>query len=364
MTIEQAKVPKQHGHTRIPLSPVQRLSLPWVRAASALGLLEAYASLRRRMVKWSACILVYHRVGNNYEFPSDVGLTTTKDFEKQIRYLRRRYELISLGELGRALHEGASIPANAAVLTFDDGYRDSYLNAFPILKRYGVPATIFLATGHIDSGTPFWWDRVDYALHNTALEKVESDQLGTYHFKNTTERWLAARTIRGRLRDLLDSEKNLAIEELVKRLGVDMPSTLGRQMILSWGEVREMAKDGIAFGAHTVNHPTLIGLPLEQARKEIVGSQRRIEENIDQPANTFAYPDGRPENVTDGIKSILRENRFVCAVCATATRFVSLSTDPYELSRISPRWNFSTFHLSISGAYPDLMAVMSRVRRG
>jgi peptidoglycan/xylan/chitin deacetylase (PgdA/CDA1 family) len=142
-----------------------------------------------------------------------------------------------------------------------------------------------------------------------------------------------------------------------------MPSTLSREMILSWTEIREMAKNGVTFGAHTVNHPTLIGLPLEQARREIVDSQRRIEENISQPADTFSYPDGRLGNINADIKAILRENRFVCAVYAIPTRFVSPGTDPYELGRVSPRWDFSTFHLSITGVYPDLVAIRSRLRR-
>lgn len=352
------------GHTQTPLSLGQRLSLPFVRAASTMGLLDGYRLLRRRLVKWSACILVYHRVGDTCEFPSDVGLTTTDDFERHLIYLRRRYKLMSLSELGSAIATGATVPADAAVITFDDGYRDNYLNAYPLLKKHGVPATIFLATGHVDNGTPYWWDRIDYAVQNTTREELELEQLGTYHFKSTTERWLAARTIRGRLKDLTENEKNSAIEGLVRRLGVDIPSALARQMILTWDEVREMAKNGIAFGAHTVNHPTLIGLPLEQARREIVDSQRRIEERTDTPAITFAYPDGRPANINNDIKSILRENRFVCAVCATPSRLVSPGTDPYELGRVSPRWNFSTFHLSVSGVYPDLMALRSRVRRG
>jgi peptidoglycan/xylan/chitin deacetylase (PgdA/CDA1 family) len=125
-----------------------------------------------------------------------------------------------------------------------------------------------------------------------------------------------------------------------------------------------MAKNGISFGSHTVNHPTLIGLPLEQTRQEIVNSQKRIEENVDQPANTFAYPDGRLGNINDGIKAILRENGFVCAVYATPNKLVSPGTDPYGLGRISPKWDFTTFHLSVSGLYPDLTAMIGRLRRG
>jgi peptidoglycan/xylan/chitin deacetylase (PgdA/CDA1 family) len=237
------------------------------------------------------------------------------------------------------------------------------LLAYPILKRYGVPATIFLATGHIDSGIPFWWDRVSCAVHHSDREDLDLAPFGTYHFQSTTERWLAARAIREGLKDLPDSQKNSVIEELVSQLGADMPFSLARDMFLSWDEVREMSQNGIDFGAHTVNHPTLVGMPLEQAREEIVGSKRRIQENLDRPAHTFCYPDGRRSNINDHIKAILRENGFVCAVYGNPDALVPRGTDPYEMGRLSPRWDFSTFQLTVCGLYPDLMALRRRLRK-
>lgn len=352
----------EQAHLAAPLRLGQRLSLPFVRVSSRLGLLDAYGFLRRHLAKPSARIIAYHRVGSTYEFPSDVPMIGPQAFEKQVAYLSRRYRVISLRELGSALNSGASIPAKTAVITFDDGYRDNYLKAYPILKKYGVPATIFLSTGHIDSGAPFWWDRVSYVVAQTPREQLELGQLGTYHFQTTTERWLVARSIREVVKELPDDEKNLVIGQLVSHLGVDMPRSLTKELFLSWDEVREMSQNGIDFGAHTVNHPTLIGIPLERAREEIVGSQRRIQDNLDRLADTFAYPDGRLSTVNDGIKAILRENGFVCAVYGNPDALVSLGTDPYEMGRLSPRWDFSTFHLSVSGLYPDLMALRRRLR--
>jgi peptidoglycan/xylan/chitin deacetylase (PgdA/CDA1 family) len=156
----------------------------------------------------------------------------------------------------------------------------------------------------------------------------------------------------------------MAIEELVRKLGVDVPKTMAREMILTWDEVEEMAKNGVAFGSHTVHHPTLIGLPLEQARQEIIDSKRRIEEKLDQPANSFSYPDGREANISDGIRAILSDNGFVCAVYAEPNRLVSPGADPYGLARVSPKWDFTTFRLSVSGVYPDWASITSRLGRG
>ncbi len=358
----QSARPDQPGHPHIPLGLGQSLGLSMAGVAGALGFIDAYALLRRRLVKWSVCILSYHRVGTDTQLPTDVPLTTPADFEKQVVYLLRRYRLMSLAAVGNAICKGTGIPRNAAVITFDDGYRDNYLHAYPILRKYSVPATVFLATAHIDEGTPFWWDRVSYAIHSTAKEKLELDRLGTYHFRTTADRWLAVRSLDIRLKQLLDHEKNLAIEELVRRLAADVPKTMAREMILTWDEVREMAKNGISFGSHTVHHPTLIGLPLEQTRQEIVDSKKRIEEQVDQPVDTFAYPDGRQGNISDGIKAVLSQSGYVCAVYALPNKLVSPGADPYALARVSPKWDFTTFRLSVSGLHPDLASVISRMR--
>ena len=197
-------------------------------------MLKAYGSLRDHLTGPAVRILAYHRVNPRYEFPSDVPLASPEDFEEEIRYLTRKYRVIPLMELCRNLTNRDRIPSDAVVITFDDGYRDNYRYAYPILRKYGVPATIFLATGHIDSGTPFWWDRLGYAVHKTAQERLSLNGLGAYSLKTDRERTVALRTISARLKELPDDEKNMVIEELVRRAGLDAPLELGREMVLSW----------------------------------------------------------------------------------------------------------------------------------
>ena len=120
---------KPQGNPRVPLRFGQRLSLPFIHALSVSGLLDAYGFLRRHVAEPSACIVAYHRVGSTYEFPSDVPMIGSPDFERQIVYLCRRYRVIPLRELGSALIRHTSMPAKTAVVTFDDGYRDNYAKA-------------------------------------------------------------------------------------------------------------------------------------------------------------------------------------------------------------------------------------------
>lgn len=93
-----------------------------------------------------AVILMYHSVGNNGVFFT----VDASEFQKQMDYLSENgYSVISLSELIKDLNNGTKVPKKCAVLTFDDGYQDNYENAFPILRKHGFPATIFVATGFI-----------------------------------------------------------------------------------------------------------------------------------------------------------------------------------------------------------------------
>ncbi len=363
MTSAASARPPKPGQPRVPLRAGQRWGLRLAGAAGALGAIDAYRMLRRRLVKWSACILSYHRVGPGTEVPSDAPLTTPEDFEQQVLYLRRRHQVWPLSRLGRAIREAQEIPHNVAVITFDDGYRDNYRHAYPILKKHDVPATIFLATSHVDEGRPFWWDRLTCAVLTTAAARLQSDRLGSYDLSTEAARWAALAAMDVPLKQMRDHEKNEAIEELVRQLGADVPPATARDMILTWDDVREMAAGGVAFGSHTVHHPTLIGLPLEQARREIADSRKRIEEQVGQPCDTFAYPDGREGNISADIKAILAECGYLCAVYLLPNRLVGPGADPYGLPRVSPKWDFTTFRLGVSGLYPDLASMLHRTRK-
>ncbi len=338
----------------------QRLATPIIWAANHLGMLDVYSSLRGRLVGLQVPILLYHRVGGA-KYPWIHPSITPRDFEHQLIYLCQRYEVLSLDKIGRYIQERKPLPQKAAVVSFDDGYKDNYTCAYPILKKYNVPATIFLATGYIGSGNLFWTDKVRYIVLNTTLKTLELNGLAEYPLRSTGERLRAASRIVESLKNLPGEEKDSLIEKLVNISGVAIPANLGKELILSWDEVKEMSNNGIAFGAHTVTHPILTKLPLEEARREIIQSKQHIEQKLNQAVTTFCYPGGEPTDFNDDIKQIVKENGFACAV-TVAPRMVTTGTDLYELGRISAQPNFNTFKLFLSGLLPDLSAILSRIR--
>lgn len=351
------------GREIVPLSYKQELATLVIRAADCLGFLDGYSFLRGCLGRSRVAILMYHRVGDAHKHPWCLSPISTQGFRNQARYLCQKYEMMSLDKLTQYIQEKRSLPKKAVVITFDDGYKDNYLNAYPILKKCNIPATIFLTTGHIGTGDLFWWDKVGYVIQNTVLERFELDGLGMYPLQSIGDRLRAISTIERRLKQLSESEKNLLIEKLVTMSGVDIPPNLGNDLILSWNEVREMSDNGIAFGAHTVTHAILTKLSLEQAKKEIIKSKWSIEEKLNHAITTFAYPGGEPTDLNSDIKEILKESGFACAVTAAPPRLVNPGMDLYELGRIGVGESFDIFRLSLSGLWSDLKATLSRIRR-
>ncbi len=134
-------------------------------AANYTGTLAAYAFLRRKITNSQVAILLYHRISpaeDTYHRPLD-----PVSFREQIKYIADNFKILGLEQLAGMIRSGRSLPEKAAVITIDDGYRDSYDYAYPILQEYEVPATVFVVTGNLDNRELFWWDRVEYILKHT-----------------------------------------------------------------------------------------------------------------------------------------------------------------------------------------------------
>ena len=193
-------------------------------------------------------------------------------------------------------------------------------------------------------------------IWKTKIDTLELDELGIYHLASDSDRQNIGNTVVTRLKQLPVKNRDTLIERLVKLIGVDIPVDLGKELILSWGEIKEMSQNNISFGAHTVNHPILTRLPLEAAKKEILDSKRHIEKELGQEVTTFCYPNGEPGDFNNDIEEILRSNGFKCAVTLEPAAFVSPRTQPYRLPRISGASSFDTFEVLMSGLYLDLVA--------
>jgi len=233
-----------------------------------LRLFDAYGSLKQKHIGSQVVIVIYHRV-----CPTRCDWSATSisphGFESQIRFFHEHFEILSLDRLWRDLQQGRVLPRKTVTISFDDGYRDSYVHALPILRKFAAPATFFLATGHIGSNKPFLWDTVGYLVHHAAAARLKLEELGTYSLKSVFDRRRASFVIREKLSHFPEQKRNKLMEKLEDICEVVIPADLGEQLNLSWEEVMRMNRDGFQFGAHSVTHPDLTKVPLEQARWEI-----------------------------------------------------------------------------------------------
>lgn len=289
-------------------------------------------SVRRRKQP-CARILYYHRVNDDRDPFFDA--ISTRVFENQMRYLARHYHVVSLAEIVRQL-DGGGTPEMLVGITFDDGYEDNYRNAFPILRRYNLPATIFLTTGCLDSGAPLWFEQLAEAVKKSTQEYVDFELISPQRvwLRTRAERLDANGRIFSALRSLKDSERTRALRDVLNRLGTPVECERHNKM-LTWDQARSMMPAGISFGGHTVTHPFVGRLTAAQVCWEVSECKRRIEDELQQPTHHFAYPHGREGDFSPASKAALREAGYRAAV-TTMWGMNTPSTDRMELRRGGP----------------------------
>lgn len=239
--------------------------------------------------KAKLAILIYHRVFANPD-PLSPGEPTISEFDWQMAALRRHFNPLPLSEAAIRLETG-TLPARAISVTFDDGYADNYELALPILRKWGISATFFIATGFLNGGR-MWNDTVIEtvrAARGGHLDLNEMD-LGKYVIDTKQDRRDTIRSLLSQLKYLSPPERQERIHLLAKSVGKCLPGNL----MMTSEQVKLMRSAGMEIGAHTVSHPILTRLPLPEAEREILQSRDQLEGLLGDGVTSFAYPNGRP----------------------------------------------------------------------
>lgn len=292
---------------------------------------SSFFCLRRR--HQPACqIFLYHRVNDDRD-PFLGGLPSAA-FAAQMQYISRHFPLVTLDQVASGIFpQGHSY---CVAVTFDDGYRDNFVTALPILKKFGVPATVFLATGSIEAGQLPWYDQVRLAFKLTTRKSLSLEDLGGPEgsLQELPARLRLLDLTLGWLRRTPQCQRTAAMSAIFQRLGVPDGLNLPNQM-LRWDEIRQMSKSNIVFGAHTVNHPPLSQATRGELKTEIAGSKRAIESRLQLPVCHFAYPFGQPFDFSAQAKQVVQEAGFKTAV-TTVRGLNEPGDDLFELRRFTP----------------------------
>ena len=268
----------------------------------------ALAALRRA-APWSGVLcLNYHRIGNGAASVFDRGLWSADEggFDAHVRFLCSHFDVVAPPDLDLILkrRRGRHI-----LITFDDGYRDNYRAALPVLKRHGARATFFVATGFIDHPALPWWDEIAWMVRSSTKAGLPAGRwLGGPVPFDEPDREAAVRACLRAFKSMPAAEHAEYLESLAGATGSGRcPAGPEAGLWMTWEMLREMRSAGMTIGGHTATHPVLARLPQPAQREEIAACGRRLAEELGEPMRYFSYPVGGPDAFDDGTRACLRE---------------------------------------------------------
>jgi len=341
--------------TRVTRS-LKNIALSMLHAGGAFGFARRLA--RRRLL-----VLTYHHVLPRPAEPAGERLPNVlyvDEFAQQLEYLTRHCHVVSGDEL-RAHLQGRPLPPHPVLLTFDDGYRNNYRYAFPLLKQHGACAVFFLTSGFIgDRRRRLWFDRLDAAM--AAAPDAVASWLRT-HKKlaglSLDECRRIVKHLPARARDALVTGAERAAGRMAPT-----PGSKDRVEPMSWEEVREMAEAGMLIGAHTATHQILADATAADVRTEIATSRAAIEARTGRTCWCFSYPNGEAADFRDVDVRMLKACGFECAF-TQVPGLVDSRSNPYTLPRLAvpSAADFRVFLTRVTGLLPLLTSSTTGIRR-
>jgi peptidoglycan/xylan/chitin deacetylase (PgdA/CDA1 family) len=279
-------------------------------------------------VRGSGCfVLTYHRIGQN---PSGFKHLRTDLFRDQMLWVRDRCTPIRPEEIVQHTQNTNRLRP-PIIVTFDDGYRDYYQVAYPILRELGIPAANFISTHYADTGDLFWWDLVDLAVAATTRATVTLPWSNQRPIKldHRSRQWIRAE-VRRRIKSQPDAERENTLNSVMDALDVRRSDLRCERQVMTWDEIRAV-REGTSIGAHSHTHPLLTRIDEAQLEFEVRHSRDRIAEELGAPPTLFAYPSGA-FNAT--VKRVVHQHGF-CSAFSTRPGVNNQNSDWSELKRLT-----------------------------
>jgi len=276
-------------------------------------------------------IVIYHRVLPEADrFLGGRG--DISSFDQQLCYLTRNFNVLSLSEAVAHLR-AATLPARAVCITFDDGYADNAEIALPLLQKYGVTATFFIATGFLDGGR-MWNDTVIESFRRARGDAIDLREIGLEQYTVATleQRRQVLFSVIDQLKYLEPTTRQSQVDKLAQTIAAELPDDL----MMTSAQVKLLHDHGMEIGGHTVNHPILASTDETTARTEISEGKARLEAITGAPIRFFAYPNGKPGRDYLSIHvEMLNQLGFEAAV-STAWGAACHGDDLFQLPRFTP----------------------------
>ena len=296
------------------------------------GILAGLLVLRRALGHPRVHVFCFHRVVPDFQTAAARAIPalciSTTTFDAQLDYLASRMDIVDLPRALEILAGQRRARRDAAVLTFDDGYRDTYTQAFPRLRRRGLPAVVFVPTGYVGTEKRLPHDRLYAALRVAAAQPPAPAQPFAQRWAEIARRSGAPLAVETAARTLAAGRVEELVEALEAAYGPGEPPDPDG-LPLDWKMCAEMAAAGIEIGTHTVSHAPLGHEPPASLRHELAESKAAIERALRRPARFLAYPNGV---YSDEVVRMCHQLGFRAAL-TTCARPNRVGADPMRLGR-------------------------------
>jgi peptidoglycan/xylan/chitin deacetylase (PgdA/CDA1 family) len=285
------------------------------------------------------------------------------ELDRQLTVLKRKYEFVSVDDALKILSSDIRTGKPCALFTIDDGYDSAFELAWPVLKRHGIPAVVFIATKHMNTEEPFWWDRLDYVFLHLPQD-VEQVHVGEHALNvdltSRESRGESARYVTRHSRQLFENEHErfAALDALIQK----HEETQWLQELDRWAgvmgvkDVENANNDGLEIGSHTVNHYRLGDLDRATIKAELCDSKVAIEQVLGQECRYFCYPEGSLSSVSN---EEVRSAGYRCAFTSVSGLNGKFS-DRFSLKRINLPRTASPGYLLAHVSGLDLMITQIR----
>ena len=283
-------------------------------------------------------VLNYHRLFESplqTRFDEGVFSHSLDTFTRQMAWLQSHVDILSEADLLQIISGGRRITRQSVMITFDDGYRDNYDLAWPVMRERGIPATFFIPFNQIEGTSPPWWDQIAFMVKESRRETVTIDDEELRFSGDSGSRKLAIEQLLKRMKRTPIDQVEGFLGRISQALEVSLPEreTLAAQF-MTWDQIREVSRNGIAIGSHSMNHHVLTQLPADQQRWELSESKGRLEDKLGRAVNSLAYPVGGRHSFNEQIKSLAQECGYKFALSYTRGFYKNTITDPFEVHRV------------------------------
>lgn len=305
---------------------------------------------------------MYHRVLTAQErrrAGSHPALVVDRDtFERQMTFLKKHFVVLSVAEFAQHLEERRPFPTSSCILTFDDGWRDNYENALPVMTKLGLPSLIFLPMNYIGRRRVFWQEAlVQLLILVLAQVREQADRRAVFESLLAPVGLAVVFDIadpdpKTAIIPIVSAQKHLTrdtIEKLVGDLahavGITVEELAVADGFIDWAQVQAMTRQGVTFGGHGVDHLLLTQVSDDQADSEVLGSRTELDARLKEPVPTFSYPNGYwTPRVAAKVKSVGYRLGFIAQGGP-----VTCEDDPWTLRRVN-------IHESLTDTEPLFLA--------